>query len=171
MPDDGKRYELVNGELVEKNMSWMSCKVGGQVFGLLWKHVEPNALGVVFPQDTTFLFIDGTNSNVRKPDASFIHKGRYNDEDETAEGHIHIVPDLVVEVVSPNDHTYDTDRKVEEYLRVGVKLVWIVRPERQIVEVNRADGTVTSLRAQDFLDGETIVPGFRCQVASLFDSK
>lgn len=168
LPDDGKRYELINGELAEKNMSWMSCKTGGKLFLRLGVHVEDNKLGVVFPQDSTFLFIEDGNANVRKPDVAFIAKARYTKEDETAEGHIHIVPDLVAEIVSPNDHTYDTDRKVEAYLRAGVKLVWIVRPERQIIEVNRADGTVTSLRAIDDLDGETVIPGFRCRVSQLF---
>jgi Uma2 family endonuclease len=127
--------------------------------------------GTVFPQDSSYLLMVDGDVCVRKPDVSFIRKENYTAEDEQADGHISIVPDLVAEVVSPGDLFIDTDRKVEAYLKAGVQLVWIVRPERRMVEVNRANGTVTSLRAEDVLSGEAVLPGFECQVASLFEAK
>ena len=85
-----------------------------------------------------------------------------------SEGHIGIAPDLAVEVVSPNDLAYEIDKKVEEYDTASVKLIWVVNPETKTVRVHRADGTVTVLREKDELDGENVVPGFRCRVGDLF---
>jgi hypothetical protein len=57
---------------------------------------------------------------------------------------------------------------VEEYDTARVKLIWVVNPETKTVRVHRADGTVTVLREKDELDGENVVPGFRCRVGDLF---
>jgi len=59
-------------------------------------------------------------------------------------------------------------RNVDEYETAGVRLIWVVNPETKAVRVHRADGTVTVLREKDELDGEDVVPGFRCRVADLF---
>jgi len=85
-----------------------------------------------------------------------------------SEGHVRLAPDLVVEVISPNDLAYEIDEKVDEYETAGVKLIWVVNPETKAVRVHRADGAVMVLREKDELDGEDILPGFRCPVAELF---
>jgi Uma2 family endonuclease len=85
-----------------------------------------------------------------------------------AEGHMILAPDLVVEVVSPNDLVYRVDEKVEEWLGAGVPLIWVVNPIARTVRVYRADGTGPFLREKDELSGEGIVPDFRCQIRELF---
>jgi len=85
-----------------------------------------------------------------------------------SEGHIRIVPDLAVEVISANDLAYAVDEKVDEYETAGVQLIWIVNPEMRTVRVHRADGTVRVLPEKDELDGEHVLPGFRCRVGELF---
>ena len=79
-----------------------------------------------------------------------------------------IPPDLVVEVVSPNDLAYEIDEKVQEYLDAGVQLVWVVNPALRTVRIYRADGTISGLHESDELSGENIVPGFHCPIANLF---
>ena len=79
-----------------------------------------------------------------------------------------IAPDLAVEVTSPTDTVYELEEKVEEYLRAGVRLVWVIHPEVHAIQVIRGDGSGYRLRAGDELSGEEVVPGFRCPVASLF---
>jgi Uma2 family endonuclease len=85
-----------------------------------------------------------------------------------AKGHEKVIPDLAVEVVSPNDRAEEIEIKVGEYLRAGVQLVWIVHPETQTVQISRPDGSSQRLGASDELSGENILPGFRCLVGELF---
>ncbi len=89
-------------------------------------------------------------------------------KERLAEGFCSIAPDLAVEVVSPNDVIEELDEKVEEYLRTGVKLVWVVHPGVKAVQVFRADGSESWLRAPDELSGEDVIPGFRCRVEAFF---
>lgn len=52
--------------------------------------------------------------------------------------------------------------------RCGVSLVWVVDPDRQSAQVYRSDGSVTTVAADGNLDGESVLPGFSCQLAELF---
>ena len=87
---------------------------------------------------------------------------------ELPKGHVRIPPDLAIEVVSPNDLASDLDEKVEDYQKAGVELVWVIQPESRTVSVYRSDGSVSRLHQDDELSGEEVIPGFRCQVRSLF---
>ena len=79
-------------------------------------------------------------------------------------------PGSVVEVVSPDDKADDVMRKVEDWLRHGAQLVWVVYPSQRMVMVYRADGIVRRLNADNVLDGEEVIPGFHCPVADVFSS-
>jgi Uma2 family endonuclease len=163
---DRDRYELVDGQLVEVNVSVLSSWVAGEIHGLLREHCRVNDLGMVWPADTLCRFSRDPNK-VRKPDGLFIRRGRLTAE-LLAESFVTIPPDLVAEVVSPNDTAYELDEKVKEYLDAGVRLVWVINPELRIVRVHRLDGTITGLSEHDELSGEDVVPGFRCRVGELF---
>jgi Uma2 family endonuclease len=77
-------------------------------------------------------------------------------------------PDLVVEVVSPNDAYSTVREKVEEWLRAGVSVVWVVDPFRRTVEVFRIDAPVETLREGDTLTCESLLPGFALPLTTLF---
>ena len=166
MPD-GERYELVDGELVEKDMGAESSWIGGQLFARLESFNQEAKLGWVLPSDVGYQCFAEDARRVRKPDTSFIRQGRLPRE-RLPKGHVRIFPDLAVEVVSPNDLFSEVRRKVGEYLGAGVRLVWVVNPDIRDVEVWRADGSVTWFREGDELDGEDVLPGFRCRVGDLF---
>ena len=87
----------------------------------------------------------------------------------TAKGHNRIAPDLAVESVSPNDLAYDVDEKVQDWLLAGTRLVWVVNPQTRTIEVHRAQRPGSIFREGDELDGEDVLPGFRCQVKELFE--
>jgi Uma2 family endonuclease len=166
MPD-GDRYELVDGHLVERTMSLRSSAVGGILVTLLTVHCRANRLGVVLLGDAGFQCFPDAPKKVRKPDVSFLARERLAQQDLDA-GYSRIPPDMAAEVISPNDLFEDVDRKVEEYLRVGVRLVWIVSPATRQVYVHRPDGSVVKLRENAELTGEEVIPGFRCPIAELF---
>lgn len=167
MMPDGDRYELVDGHLVERNMGFRSSYIGANLCQLIGSYCRANDLGWFVGSDCGYQCFPDDPNRVRKPDVSFIRRGRLS-RDSAPEGHVRIAPDLAVEVLSPNDLDYETDRKVEEYLRAGVRLVWVVSPESRTVLVYRGDGTITGLRESDELSGEDTLPGFRCRVSDLF---
>ena len=170
MPD-GKDFELVNGELVERNMSWESERIGSNVSGLLWGHCREHDCGEVNGSNAGYqcyedVFPDDPD-RLRKPDVSYISLDRLPKE-PMVKGHCPIVPDLAVEVVSPNDLSEEVEEKVDEYLRAGVRVVWIVYPQTKLIRVHRANGTVQDLHLHDELSGEDVIPGFRCPVSEVF---
>jgi Uma2 family endonuclease len=81
------------------------------------------------------------------------------------------VPDLLIEVVSPNDLAWEVEAKVTEYLRAGVPLLWVFYPDTCTVWVYRASGQVTHLSVEDTLSGEEVLPGFTCPVAEVFPAQ
>jgi Uma2 family endonuclease len=79
-----------------------------------------------------------------------------------------LIPDLCVEVTSPNDLYDDVMGKMQEYFEYGVREVWVVWPPRRQVSVYRSPDDVTILKAGDQLTGGDLLPGFTTSVASLF---
>jgi Uma2 family endonuclease len=169
MPD-GKNYELVDGHLVERNMSQLSSWVGGEFFFELRSFLRANPIGWAWPADLGYECYPDSLNKVRKPDVSFIRIERMP-EGPSSDGYAHIPPDLAVEVIAPNDLWREVIAKVDEYLEAGVMLVWVIDPEARSVHVYRRGGTVSLLREGDELSGEDIIPGFRCSVTSLFPAK
>ncbi len=168
--EDGSGYELVDGELVEKNMSVWSSYVAGRIYRLLANFCEAQRTGWVLPEGTSYQCFRDEASKVRRPDTSFIRLVRLSAAQANEEGHCSIAPDLAVHVISPNDIKYNVDRWVREFLNAGTPLVWVINPDVKTVEVHRGSGAGTGaiLTEKDTLSGEDIVPGFSCNVSDLF---
>lgn len=164
---DRKRYELVNGQLVELPMGFESGRIGTRLIQLLANHCYEQRLGWVLGGDVGFQCFPDDPNRVRRPDAAFVDKHRLSAADEP-KGHCRLAPDLAAEVVSPQDLSVDVSRKVEEYLAAGVRLVWVIHPSTRRIDVHRRDGTGVILRATDELNGEDVLPGFIHRVAELF---
>lgn len=169
MPD-GKRFELVDGDLVETNVSTLSSWVGGETYRRIANFVIENALGTAWPADCGLQCFADNPGRVRKPDVMYIDAERYP-IGRLSDGYLREVPDLVVEVISPNDIAEDVERKIEEYLNAGIRRVWVISPETKTIRIHRGDGTTTRLRRDAELLGEDIIPGFVCRVADLFPAE
>jgi Uma2 family endonuclease len=78
-----------------------------------------------------------------------------------------MAPDLVVEVLSPRDRPGEVLAKVGDWLEAGALLVWVIDPRRRHARVYRQDGSEAVVTEQDSLDGEDVVPGFTCPLASV----
>jgi Uma2 family endonuclease len=120
-------------------------------------YVTSNDSGVILERDP---------DTVRGPDVAV-----YEDAQDYSELHPkygEVPPRLAVEVLSPNDRADRVMRKLTDYLRTGVLLVWLVDPEIQTVTVYRKDKGPETLNDQQELTGGDILPGFHCRVADLF---
>jgi Uma2 family endonuclease len=112
------------------------------------------------------ILLGGEPPAVRRPDFAFyrdkLHLNELADEVTTE------LPDLVVEVLSPSDRLGMVMRKVQQYLRAGIAMVWVVDGESRNVTVYRAGREPRVLEENEVLDGEDVLPGFTCAVADLF---
>ena len=162
LPDE-KSYELVDGQLVERDMGAESSSVAGELYFRLKLHCRDRELGLAWPADNGYQCFPHDPDLVRRPDVSFVRRGRLPG-DVAPKGWVKIPPDLAVEVVSPNDRVYALDAKLADYRKVRVPLVWVINPESRTVTVYRIDGSIRLLFEDDELSGEDIIPGFRCPV-------
>lgn len=169
MPEDGKLYELIQGEIyVSTQPNWHHQYACTQ---LLWKLQDWNhkaKLGVANGSPGVIFDIH----NAVAPDVVWISNERLSNllgED----GKLHAAPDLVVEVISPGwqNEQRDRDTKLKLYSRRGVREYWIVDWQAQQVEVFRRSRAKlvqsVTLLSDDELSSP-LLPGFSCQVATLF---
>jgi len=164
---DGDAFELVDGKLVEKNVSALSSLVEIRVSVALELYRERTGRGCCFPCSLGYQILPWDPERVVRPDASYLFDERVPEMVRT-EGYLRVTPDLVVEVLSKNDLIYAVDAKIEDYLRAGVKLVWIINPQKRTIMIHRPDGTTTKLREADRLEGEDVLEGFSVPAATLF---
>ncbi len=165
MPD-GKSYELVDGRLVERNMGAKSSQVGGKLYSRLDRFCEEQDLGLVWPADNGFQCFPHAPSLVRRPDVSFVKRGRLPG-DVAPDGWVRIPPDLAVEVISPRDSVEELEEKLDDYRKVGVPLIWVIYPRARKAKVLRLDGPPGELGEDDELSGEDVIPGFRCPLREI----
>jgi Uma2 family endonuclease len=166
--EDEHRFEWIDGQLKEKPcMGAKANRVATILARLLDTFADAHNLGLVFTQECGYQIFPDEPRKVRKPDGSFIPRGRLPD-DQPPDGHVKVPPDLVVEVVSPNDLAEEIDARVTDYLGAGVKLIWIIYPPTRSLWVVRRDGSAERLTEAQELSGEDVVPGFSCRVQALF---
>jgi Uma2 family endonuclease len=167
LPRDGRKYELVDGEVRVSPAGGRHGQVSVNVLVALDAHVRPRRLGVVLDSSTGFR-LPGRKpgqKDVRSPDVSFVATGRLPD-DKAPAGFIELAPDLAVEVLSPDDRMRDVLDKVGEFLDAGTRLVWVLDPERRAAAAYRSLTDVRHLAEDDSLDGEAVIPGFSCPLRS-----
>ncbi|PWU20763.1 MAG: Uma2 family endonuclease, partial [Candidatus Rokuibacteriota bacterium] len=129
LPDDGRRYELHDGELsVTPAPGTLHQRVLGNLFVIFWHHVRSPGLGAVFMAPTDCILADLT---VVQPDIAFVaaqHASRISER--AIEG----APTLAIEILSPSTEQVDRRRKLELYARHGVAYYWIVDVVERTIE-------------------------------------
>lgn len=142
-------------------------RVADRVYFLLKATNAVAALGWVFPTGTSFRCFPTDPSRVELPDAAFISFAR-TPTVVHEEGHCRSVPDVVVEVVAPDDRAETHLAKVAAWLDAGVQLVWEMFPKTCTISVTRPDGRGCRLRPDDTLTAPDVLPSFAVPVADFF---
>jgi Uma2 family endonuclease len=164
-----RKYELVDGFLVEKDMAYRESVVGYTIGRHLGNFVDDHDLGVVAGESGMMKLAPGL---IRIPDVSFVGRGQFPEGKVPADVKpipaIH--PDLAVEVLSESNTAEEMSRKLKDYFASGCSLVWFVDPELRTVEVFESKESKSSktFRVGDTLDGGQVVPGFTVSVAAVF---
>jgi len=167
MPNDGKRYELVRGELRTMSPpSFRHAEIAGNFYAPLCAYARANNLGRVGVGDPGFMLARDPDL-VLAPDVAFIRAGRLA-PGAKAEGFLPGAPDLVVEVVSPGDTADEVAEKVEDWLSLGSRMVVAISDRRRTVIVHRPGQPPRVLRGEEIFDCEDVVPGFRLPSPEIF---
>ncbi|EGJ35541.1 MULTISPECIES: Uma2 family endonuclease [Moorena] len=115
-------------------------------------------LGVCFDSSTCFKLPNGAD---RSPDVAWIKQQRWDAlKPEQRQKFPPICPDFVLELMSPTDRLTVTQAKMEEYLKNGVSLGWLINPQARQVEIYRPGQVVEVLESPKTLSGEEVLPGF-----------
>jgi Uma2 family endonuclease len=166
LPEDGKRYEIIEGELsVTPAPTPRHQAIQLRLGSLLLTYLDKQPLGRVFvsPIDLALSLVD-----VVQPDVLFIAQGRVH---IIAEKNIVGIPNLIIEILSPSSTTRDQREKLDLYQRYGLQEYWIVDPETEAIEVyesvaNRLE-KVETLKTGERLFARQI-PGLSLEVAEIF---
>jgi len=174
LPDDGFFYELVEGRLIRiPGSGSKATRIAVRLIIALGSFVQRHNLGDVTGPDGEFDLTqpDDATETALIPDVAFVLAGRLPAIDSAAADAIpRIVPDLVAEVASPNQYRPEMAAKARLYLERGVRLVWVIWPGRQEVDVwipTTPDAPVMTLGVADNLDGHDVLLGFTCPIVYL----
>ena len=122
--------------------------------------------GIAFDSSTMFTL---PNSAKRSPDVSWMTKEKWNTLSLSERRRFsRVVPDFVIELLSPSDNLADTQIKMEEYIENGVRLGWLIDPSEQKVHIYRANGETEILDNPEKVSGEDILEGFELNVREIW---
>jgi Uma2 family endonuclease len=166
IPNDDYHYELVEGRVIRVSPPGSRHAVLiTRIAMLLGQHSEANHLGAVMAIGGFKIATDP--DTVREPDIAFVRQSRIP-ETGIPEGYWPGPPDLAVEIRSPGDRPSEIRAKVGDYLARGVRLVWVVDPQKKAVTTHAPESSAVTLGVDDILDAGDVVPGFTCPVRRLF---
>ncbi len=158
--------ELIDGRIVRMSPTggehgWLEIELGR----LLGNFVVERRLGWVVGGEVG-IYTRRKPDRVRAADVAFVSRSR--SPKRPTKKFLDVAPELVVEVLSPEDRWQDIRPKIEEYFGIGVERVWVVEPENRAVLVYRSPSEARRLGEGDTLEGEGALSGLTLPIASLF---
>lgn len=168
--NQGKRGELVAGRLIElPPHSRHHALIGSVIAAAVYIHTKARSLGEVSGADGLFRLVsnpDTQGETVRIPDVSFVSANRH--QQPSAQGIFEGAPDLVVKVITPEEHYTFVRASLRDYFAHGTLRIWVIDPESRIVEVFTGLDSMTTLSADSILEGGEVLPGFSLSLTDLF---
>ncbi|MDZ4767328.1 MAG: Uma2 family endonuclease [Chloroflexota bacterium] len=161
----GRLFELIDGEIIEKMGGFTPSNMAGWLVTFINNYLMKNPIGFTTVTDGSYILSD---DHAPMPDVGYISKVRMPQRPaREVEG----APDLAIDVKSPNDSKRELRKKAETYLRFGTKMVWLVFPEAQTIEVYLPGKDVIELGIADTLDGGDVLPSFTIAVKDIFPTE
>lgn len=160
----GRNFELIDGAIIEK----MPSQLHGRIVALLILEIGLilRRFRIGYVETEVRYQSPGDPHNARQPDLSVMLDTQ---TPPLPRGAVPRLPDIAIEVKSPDD-TYKAMRERAAYfIAHGVLLVWLVFPEKWLVEVYRPDADIEVLDRDDVLGGYGLLPEFDLPVRAIFD--
>lgn len=162
LADDGFKYDVIEGVMVmSPSADFFHGKTYGEIFSIIRQHLKIHPLGYL-TQETDVFLPDG--GDPLRPDISFI----LNEKKYIIKTHIHGVPDLIVEVLSPATEHRDLGIKAERYLKNGVREYWIADPNAKTLRLWINKGEAWDKKSGDSLDS-VLLSGLTIRKSDIWD--
>jgi Uma2 family endonuclease len=162
------RCELIDGRIVPMNPTTpRHGQIEVRIAAALEAFVRPRKLGRVLAGEVGLYTRRGPD-RVRGADVLFIASETFQKRSASL-AFLDVAPELVVEVLSPEDRAIDLNEKLREYFEIGVRLVWVADPKARAVYVYRSPTDMRECGDAAQLTGNDVLPGFEVPVASLFE--
>ena len=166
LPENRDRnFELIDGEIVEKMPTQTHGRIAAVLTGEIYAYLKQHPIGYV-EGEVRYQIPEDIHNSVQ-PDVSFFKDMATPSVDR---GPVFRMPDLAVEIKSPDDTFRQMRKKAEYYITNGSQIVWLVFPDKHEVEIYTPDADVVFLSEQDTLDGGEVLPGFSLKVADIFSA-
>jgi Uma2 family endonuclease len=167
-PEGGVGWELVDGQLVPvMPASPVHPRLIIECSARLWNYVREHELpGDVFSDAGVVLNLLYDPERLRGPDVSYVEWSKLEGQDPHR--FFRVVPDLAIEIDLTSGKKPGGQQRIIDYLQAGVRLVWAIDIYTRTAMVYRPDGSARLIGADEALDGEDVLPGFRLPVAELF---
>jgi Uma2 family endonuclease len=161
------RAELIEGKVIQMPPPKGKHGLTEGKFSLrIGNFVQQHQLGYVFVGETG-VYIRRNPDTVRGMDVAYISNERWAQQPDP-EGYLEIAPDLIVEILSPDDRWTAVIKKLKEYFSIGVRLVWVADPATHTVYAYRSVTNIQEFGESETLPGDEVLPGFSVPVADLF---
>lgn len=167
--DDEFLWEIVAGEWVPMPaMSVYSAVIATRITGELYQFVRDQKLGQAVCQGLFHLPLP--RDCCRRPDIGYVSYQRWPKTRPLSgtDNAWDVIPDLVIEVVSPKEPAELLLEKIEEYFSAGVWQVWVIYPNQAMAQIYDSPTKIRCFTRADTLDGGKVLPGFQLPLASLF---
>lgn len=162
------RVELVKGvPMVREPAGYVHGRVTMNLTARLVLFLDRYAAGPrgqLIAADTGFTLATGPDT-VRSPDIAYFRPGRAPSPETP--GFSKVVPDLVVDVLSPEDRPREIQERAWQWLVAGTQVVWVVDPRRGTTHIYRSDGSEEFVGPEGSLRGEDLLPGFTCRLEAI----
>jgi Uma2 family endonuclease len=165
LPEDGSRYELYEGELIQMPPPQeYHGNIAIKIASWLLTHLQQVGMEDHISDTAGFdLTIPGQRDTILAPDVAVAQLPV-----QPNSGYRKLPPLLAVEIASPSQSRPELAIKAQFYLSVGVKMVWLVWPEKHTIDVWTPPQKVETLQGTDTITGGTVLPGFSCPIARFF---
>ncbi len=164
-------YELHEGRLIAMpGPGEEHGIIQSEVTFIIKQFLKTHGLGTINGTCCYVLSRPGMPDEVLCPDLSYLAPDHRKSMSKRG-SYIVGAPDLAIEIASPSDTHPGLAAKAKVYLDAGVRLVWVLWPETQSVEVWRSeslDAPIALLNSGDTLEGLDVIPGFTCTVGEFF---
>lgn len=143
--------------------SWRNSNLITQL--QIW--AEREGSGVVFDSSAGFLLANGA---IRSPDVSWVEKHRLATLTlEEKQRFLSLCPDFLIELRSPSDNIVALQDKMQEYLANGVRLGWLIDPERKQIFLYQPPSALSRLDNPKYLSGEPVLRGFSLDLTTIWN--
>jgi Uma2 family endonuclease len=162
-PNDGYKYEWNDGELIKfTGMNKKQVYIYDILNKLFTKKGYWKNGTLVAEYDTQLSGIQ-----MRRPDVAYLT----NEQIQLGRNGEDVIPEFVVEIISGTDNQYKIEEKLTEYFKAGIKLVWNIMPEQQLVYVYTSRKTVKICSDDDVCSAEPVLADFKISVNEIFVEK